>query len=281
MRKSVRESRSRISADEYWERTWQPEEEQIPNFFEPEWVAPRYASARPDVHSAVVKYLQRVLGSAKALGPALDVGFGTGLSTRPLHALTHFVVGLDLSHSMLDEAVGAGGAWYVRARAEALPFPDSSFSLLTIGCAYHWCEPDAFLGEAIRVLSPNSHLAIYDNFFFADRPRSTAVFDGLSSEYWAHLPRTPRNPLPEIGSFDDSRFELVASCFLESWVPMTWELLMRYLSTQSGAVAAVESQQRSLSRIESLLLSGLERLVPEGGQEFHFGGPIWVVRPAG
>ena len=226
-------------------------------------------------------YLRCIVGFADLPGPVLDVGCGTGLSTRPLRAIGKLVFGVDPSHSMLEEAVRTGEGAYARARAEALPFPNASLGLVTIGCAYHWCDPGAFLGEALRILSTRGHLVIYDSLFHADRPRSTALFDWLSSEYWAHLPRTPRQPLPEIGSFNDSRFELVESRFLESWVPMSRELLLRYLTAQSGAVAAVESGQRSLSEIESYLRAGLSLLVPAEGQEFHFGGPVWVVRPAG
>jgi hypothetical protein len=155
----------------------------------------------------------------------------------------------------------------------------ASVDLVTIGCAYHWCDPDAFLADTLRVLSRKGHLAIYDNFFFGDSPRSTALFDWLSSEYWPGLPRAPRNPLPEIGAFEDPRFELVDSRFLEAWVPMSRELLVLYLTTQSGAVAAVESGERSLSDIESHLLSNVSRLVSDESREFRFGGPIWVVRP--
>jgi hypothetical protein len=59
---------------------------------------------------------------------------------------------------------------------------------------------------------------------------------------------------------------------------MSRDALLTYLTTQSGAVAAVESGERTLADIESSLLSGLSEFVPERGSEFRFGGPVWVAR---
>ena len=253
----------------------------VRNFFEPPWVAPRYARSRPDVLGALVPDHRRALGLGDALlRSALDVGCGTGLSTRPLRAVAKQCVGIDLSQAMLREAVRDGEAHYVRGRAEALPFPAASFDLLTIGCAYHWCDTPRFLSEVLRVLRPDGHLVVYDNYFFGDSPGSNALFRWLSSEHWPKLPRTPRNPLPELGSFHDPRFELVESRQLEHWVPMSREALVTYLTTQSGAVACVESGERSLEEIEASLHAGLADLVPETGGRFRFGGPCWILRPA-
>ncbi len=241
-------------------------------------MAPRYAAVRPDLHSKVVAYLQQLVAAAPPLRAALDVGCGTGLSTRPLRAVAERVVGLDPAPSMLREAQLTNGASYVRGHAEALPFGDAAFGLLTIGCAYHWCDTRVFLAEAVRVLDPQGLLLIYDSFFLGESPRSSALLDWLSSQHWPRLPQTPRNPLPEPGMSPHPSFELVSSCFLETWVPMSRGVLLTYLTTQSGVVASVESGERSLEHIESRLLSGLSALVPEEGAEFRFGGPLWVLR---
>ena len=182
---------------------------------------------------------------------------------------------------MLREARRTGGASYVRARAERLPFPRASFDLLTLGCAYHWCDREAFLGEALRVLRPSGHLVLYDSFFYGESPGSSALYDWLTSVHWSQLPRTPRNPLPEVGAFDHPSFELVHSCTLDRWIPMSRDTLAVYLTTQSGAVAAVESGERSVAEIDSFRLSGLSKIVPSQGGEFRFASPLRVVRPVG
>ena len=251
------------------------------NYFEPDWVAGRYATSRPDIHSDVAGYIREVLAPPSRVDAALDVGCGTGLSTRPLATLAKLSVGIDPSPGMLREARQAGGPRYVRGFAEDLPFQSGTFDLVTIGCAYHWCQPEGFLSAAQRVLRSDGHLVIYDNFFFGQSPRSPALFDWLSSEHWARLPRTPRNPLPEVGEFHHPGFELIASSFLEMWIPMSRETLVTYLTTQSVAVAAVESGERTLEGIEAFLREGLARLIPEETTDLRFAGPIWVVKPRG
>jgi len=172
----------------------------------------------------------------------------------------------------------AGGASYARGIAEALPFADARLAFVSIGCAYHWCETEAFLGEAARALEPRGHLLIYDSFFLGESPRSSTLLDWLTREHWNRLPRTPRSPLPVLGEFFHPCFELVESHFLDAWVPMSRRTLLTYLTTQSGAVAAIESGERSLEEMESFLASGLSDLVPEDDAEFRFGSPLWLLR---
>ncbi len=52
----------------------------------------------------------------------------------------------------------------VRASAEDLPFPDTSFHLVTCGlAAHHFAKPQHFVSEAARVLIPGGTFALVDN----------------------------------------------------------------------------------------------------------------------
>jgi SAM-dependent methyltransferase len=225
----------------------------------------------------VIATLARSIGSPVSLRAALDVGCGTGLSTRPLSKLARTVVGLDPSGCMLGEAAKAGGALYVQGRAEALPFGDAEFELVTIGCAFHWCETQAFLAEAARVLRGRGYLLIYDNAMLGDAAGSP-LLDWLINEHWARLPRTPRQRNPDFDAFSHPSFDPLESRVVDRRVHMLRQDLVTYLTTQSGAVAAVESGERSLSELESFLRSGLSTLVPEEGTTCRFGGPLWLLR---
>jgi SAM-dependent methyltransferase len=218
---------------------------------------------------------------AARVARALDVGCGTGLSTRPLRRLARTVVGLDPAAAMLREAKRARRASYVQGRAEQLPVTDASFDVVTIGCAYHWCDSEAFLGEAARILRSGGALVIYDNGFLGEVSGSAAILEWLKSEHWSRLPRPPRNPLPELASFRHPFLEITESGFIEDGVRMSRQELITYLTTQSGAVAAVESGARSLKELEAFLHDGLSGLVSERGCEFRFGGPIFLLRRRG
>src|SRR4051794_10696125 len=78
-------------------------------------VARRYAAARPALHAeAVALAASRVPGARRAI----DIGCGTGLSTRALTQLAEYVVGVDVSEDMLDQAIKKEAVLFVSAAAE-------------------------------------------------------------------------------------------------------------------------------------------------------------------
>jgi SAM-dependent methyltransferase len=97
----------------------------------------------------------------------LDIATGTGIVARKLAFRLGpggAVTGLDVSPGMLavarDRAAseGAGIAW-VEGRAEALPFPDGAFDLVT--CQFglmFFADRDAAMTEAHRVLAPGGRM---------------------------------------------------------------------------------------------------------------------------
>ncbi|MDA0270729.1 MAG: class I SAM-dependent methyltransferase [Chloroflexi bacterium] len=91
----------------------------------------------------------------------LDVAAGTGLVTRLLQAQGHDVVSLDLSVEMLGVA-RRNGAATVLATAEALPFPDGSFSALTFGYLLRYVEPPVAMRELARVLRPGGVIGMVE-----------------------------------------------------------------------------------------------------------------------
>jgi demethylmenaquinone methyltransferase/2-methoxy-6-polyprenyl-1,4-benzoquinol methylase len=93
----------------------------------------------------------------------LDVATGTGLVAHELRErYACRVVGLDQSADMLASARERNGlfAGLVRARAEALPFPDASFDHVTFTYLLRYVDdPAATLRELARVLRPGGRLA--------------------------------------------------------------------------------------------------------------------------
>jgi len=114
----------------------------VVNPFVDEVVAQRYAEARPRLHDHVVALLTERI---PAPDRALDMGCGTGLSTKPLTSFARVVVGVDVSEEMLTARAGHVDAHFVRARAERLPFREDAFDLATAASAIRWfgSEPSA------------------------------------------------------------------------------------------------------------------------------------------
>jgi len=246
----------------------------IANPFGSEVAAERYAGGRPDVHAGFGERIRRLLGGAR-VARVLDVGCGTGLSTRPLAELAARVVGLDLARPMLRQA--AGGA-FVQGRAEALPFRTAAFDLLTMGCAFHWCEPEATLREMRRVLAPGGRLAVYKHWF-GGRMEGEPRFAAWHELYVRRFPPPPRH-----ATFDAAQatgFVPVAAERFEHDVPLTREELVRYLTSQSNVLAALERGPATLAHVEAELHAGLAPLFgARPSAPFRFAGQLDLLRTA-
>ncbi|XP_006127467.2 putative methyltransferase DDB_G0268948 isoform X1 [Pelodiscus sinensis] len=117
--------------------------------------------------------LQRVIFSyleEKKLAPtrlAVDVGCGSGQSTRILAARFEEVVGTDISEAQIQAAKEAASFPNVSYRvcpAEELPFEDGSVDLVTAFAAAHWFDIPRFMKEVDRVLRPHGCMALSTYF---------------------------------------------------------------------------------------------------------------------
>lgn len=112
-----------------------------------------------EVVEALCDFLHPVAQNA----PLLDLGSGTGVLSEFAHSCRH-----DLEFVALDPAEGmlCFSPDYVRthtARAEALPFEESSFEVVLIGEAlHHFQEPERSVAEIARVLGSGGRLFIYE-----------------------------------------------------------------------------------------------------------------------
>lgn len=125
---------------------------------------------------------------------ALDVATGTGFTAIALRSDVQSVVGLDLTHRMLIEAIrlgasaarsrsattrlaasvtrswsatqglsGTPGIQWVEGDVESLPFRDGAFSVVTCRRApHHFVHLDRAIGEMLRVLQPDGRIGIVD-----------------------------------------------------------------------------------------------------------------------
>jgi ubiquinone/menaquinone biosynthesis C-methylase UbiE len=135
-------------------------------------LAQKYSEARPTYPAELIRL---VADSARSMpgqpAPLLvDVGCGTGISTRALMAAlpeTWRVIGVEPNADMRAEAAGAAPAGrdvsFVPGGAQAIPVEDSQAALVTAAQAMHWFDRPAFYAEAARVLAPGGTLAVFEN----------------------------------------------------------------------------------------------------------------------
>lgn len=100
--------------------------------------------------------------------PALDVATGGGHTANFLALHGWDVTASDLTPEMLERAAELAAANGLPIKtcvhpAEAFPFPNASFALVTCRvAAHHFSHPGAFVREASRVLKSGGHLLLID-----------------------------------------------------------------------------------------------------------------------
>jgi SAM-dependent methyltransferase len=101
---------------------------------------------------------------------ALDIATGGGHTALALAPLFGSVVASDLTEPMLRSAEkfivgrGATNVSFRQADAEALPFGDAEFDLVTCRIApHHFPHPERFVEEVARVLKPGGHFILEDS----------------------------------------------------------------------------------------------------------------------
>lgn len=116
-----------------------------------------YARFRPDYPAEAI---EAIAAGAEII---LDVGAGTGISSRQVAEKGARVIALEPNDAMREAAEPHPGVEYLKGTAESIPLPDGSVNLVTAFQAYHWFEPMAALREFHRVLERGGRLAVIWN----------------------------------------------------------------------------------------------------------------------
>jgi len=129
-----------------------------------EGFAAGYDSHRPSPPPALLDVLCL---EAQVERPSLvvDLGSGTGLSTRAWADRADEVVGVEASPEMREQAEAAATAQnvrFVQAFAQETGLPDGVADVITCSQSFHWMEPEPTLAEAARILRSGGVFAVYD-----------------------------------------------------------------------------------------------------------------------
>jgi demethylmenaquinone methyltransferase/2-methoxy-6-polyprenyl-1,4-benzoquinol methylase len=152
-------------------------------------VAPRYDVANTVLSLGQDRHWRRVAARAVAPRPGellLDVAAGTGALAQELRATGARVVALDLSHAMLAtgqaRAASLHDLYWVTGDATRLPFPDGTFSAVTIAFGLrNLADTAAGLREFARVTRPGGRLVVLEF--------STPTWPPFRALYGGYLPR--------------------------------------------------------------------------------------------
>jgi SAM-dependent methyltransferase len=190
-----------------------------------------------------------------------------------------FVVGLDSSISMLQHAAESNGVVYVAGRAEAIPGMDAAFDVVSIGCAFHWCDPERLLAEVGRVVRQPGWFLIFDSDIQGWSDGSREPVERLTAEYWSHLPPCARRPYFDPLHHLREPFELHATTVVTEIVRLSSDQLSAFVRTQGSTVMAIASGQASPADLCNQLDRCISRLFKSAAtKEVLFGGPLHILR---
>jgi SAM-dependent methyltransferase len=157
-----------------------------------------------DIYDRSIVEHHRALLEAAAIGETdhvLDVGCGNGLTTcdAARAATTGWVLGVDISTQMLDEArrraaeAGLSNIEFVNADAQIHPFDAASYDIAMsrFGVMF-FCDPDAAFSNIGRALRADGRLAMV----VWQTPAKNAFFGGVTSILLAGRPA----PTPQPGA---------------------------------------------------------------------------------
>jgi SAM-dependent methyltransferase len=124
-----------------------------------------YDASRPAPPPALVELLPPLAGKARPV--VVDLGSGTGLSTRPWAAVAEEAVGVEPNEAMLRQAeaiTADANVRYVNASGYATGLPDGCADIVTASQSLQWMRPQRVFPEIARILQPGGVFCAYAYF---------------------------------------------------------------------------------------------------------------------
>jgi 2-polyprenyl-3-methyl-5-hydroxy-6-metoxy-1,4-benzoquinol methylase len=143
-------------------------------------VAKNYARFRSDLPIELLESL-KIRGINFNNKKVADLGSGTGVLSRALHREGAFVVGVEPSNELIQEAkeIDTKEGYmikYVNAFSESTTLSEDTYDYITVLRAWHWFDSEKTLTEIKRILKDNGSLIVMDSGFIS---KSKVIVDTL------------------------------------------------------------------------------------------------------
>ncbi len=203
-------------------------------------IAVGYAKHRPPVHGQI---LRRALADwPAAIGCAVDIGCGSGISTHALAEFAQERIGVEPAEPMVEAARAVDPqARFLVGPAEAIPLPDGTADLITAAGALNYADLPRFFPEADRVLKDGGALLIYD---FSTGNRSGSDWLARFAERYPWAPNEARHLNPAILANEAAGFALERSEEFTIRLPLTRKFYVDYMLTETNVAHAVRQGQQ-------------------------------------
>jgi SAM-dependent methyltransferase len=206
-------------------------------------MAAGYARSRPAVHPVMLARALSSIGRAR-FGVGLDVGCGSGVSTRALLSLCERAIGVEPAVAMTPHArATAAGAAIVAAGAERLPLAGDCIDLITAAGALNYTEVASALDECRRVLRPGGVMVVYD-FSPGRRMRASSALRAWFDEFTARWPWPPHHAVAlDVEKLHGMArgFEFLGGQTEEIGLTIEPDFYVDYMMTETNVAHAIEA----------------------------------------
>ncbi len=169
----------------------------------------------------------------------------------------------------------APDAFFVAGKAEALPLRSGSVDLMTAAGALNYADLDLFFPEALRVLSPDGMLLVYD-FSEGRRFRNESSLDAWYSEFQRRYPpplHEGQAISPETLRSCHPGFRLTAHEYFEIGLTLKPDFYIDYVMTETNVANAIRHGVAE-SEIRNWCAATLQRVFKGEAHEVLFAGYI-------
>jgi SAM-dependent methyltransferase len=175
----------------------------------------------------------------------VDLGAGTGILSRLLHALGHDIVPIEPDEAMRARLAAASpGLTPLAGYAEDIPLPDASVDAVVAGQSYHWFDREPAHAELARVIRPGGLFAPLWNHRDESVPWVARLSEVSEDDTAGRGIREPRVDLdsfgPQFGPVEHATFPHATS--------HTPDTLVGLIATRSYYLTATPPRQQELER---------------------------------
>lgn len=208
----------------------------------------------------------------------VDLGCGTGLSTRPWAKHAKQIIGIEPSNEMLSVALSHGSnhkILYKQGFGNDTGLMSDSTDIVTASSAIHWMEPKTTAIEISRILRKQGVLIIYGHYYpvFAESYELTLLHEEWRRnldklEFDLEMQQAIKYPLFQIiDSFKESRFfQYYRKLYIHSKVNWNKEQIIGFLNAHAGVQYL---KDKGYSK-EQLMLAHYEKKLDPFPNSSHF-----------
>ena len=247
---------------------------------------------RPFLHKQVIAQFQNDIDKQQfAFG--LDIGCGSGLSTKALRSVCANVIGTDISPEMINVAREVCGQdeniAFLVSSAEDLTMSDLPISnpaiknaridIVTAAGAIQWIDKDIFLSNMHQLMNEDGYLLIYDFAISDTMLENPAYTDWWHDQYLMEFPRPYRNE--SIWKNEDTApygFCMLHQLDLKMEHPFDLPSFIEFMMIQSNVNAKIENGERKEQDVYQWFQKTLSPIFHDQTQHFIFKGYSWYLK---